>query len=87
MPATVGYVVAGWDNELLPEWNLGYVSLVGFAAITPTTVLFAPLGAKLAHALSRRWLSLLFGVFLFILFIQPFPLELFDFNNRLLFIT
>jgi len=27
------------------------------------------------------------GVFLFILFFQPFPLELDDFNNRLLFIT
>ena len=70
VPATVGYVIAGWDNQLLPEWNLGYVSLIGFVAITPATVLFAPLGAKLAHALSRRWLSLLFGIFLFIVAIR-----------------
>jgi hypothetical protein len=28
-----------------------------------------------------------FGVFLFILFFQPFPLELLDYNNRLLFVT
>jgi len=70
VPATAGYVIAGWNNELLPEWSLGYVSLVGFAAITPATVLFAPLGAKLAHALSRRWLSLLFGLFLFIVAIR-----------------
>jgi uncharacterized membrane protein YfcA len=70
VPATAGYVIAGWNNELLPEWSLGYVSVVGFAAITPATVLFAPLGAKLAHALSRRWLSLLFGLFLFIVAIR-----------------
>jgi len=70
VPATAGYVIAGWNNELLPEWSLGYVSLVGFAAITPATVLFAPLGAKLAHALSRRWLSLLFGFFLFVVAIR-----------------
>lgn len=28
-----------------------------------------------------------FGVFLFILFFQPFPLETLDFNNRLLYVT
>ena len=30
-------------------------------------------------------LSISFGVFLFVLFFQPFPLDKFDFNNRLLF--
>lgn len=28
-----------------------------------------------------------FGVFLFILFFQPFPLQMLDYNNRLLFVT
>lgn len=32
-------------------------------------------------------LSVSFGIFLFILFFQPFPLDKFDFNNRLLFIA
>jgi DNA-binding LytR/AlgR family response regulator len=32
----------------------------------------------------RLLLSISFGVFLFLLFFQPFPLEKFDFNNRLL---
>jgi hypothetical protein len=35
----------------------------------------------------RLLLSISFGIFLFILFFQPFPLERFDFNNRLLFIA
>lgn len=32
-------------------------------------------------------LSISFGVFLFILFFQPFPLSRFDFNNKLLFVA
>jgi len=32
-------------------------------------------------------LSISFGVFLFVLFFQPFPLDKFDFNNRLVFVT
>jgi DNA-binding LytR/AlgR family response regulator len=33
------------------------------------------------------FLTISFAVFLFVLFFQPFPLESFDFNNRLLFIA
>jgi len=36
--------------------------------------------------LSRLFL-ISFGVFLFILFFQPFPLQMLDYNNRLLFVT
>jgi DNA-binding LytR/AlgR family response regulator len=35
----------------------------------------------------RLFLSISFGIFLFVLFFQPFPLDRFDFNNRLLFIA
>jgi hypothetical protein len=35
----------------------------------------------------KLFLSMSFGVFLFILFFQPFPLERFDFNNRLLIVA
>ena len=70
LPATAGYVIAGWRNELMPAWSLGYVSAVGFLLITPATVLFAPVGARIAHALSRRWLSFLFGAFLLVVSIR-----------------
>ena len=66
VPATIGYIISGWDNTLLPAASLGYVNLLGFMVISPATVLFAPLGAKIAHALPRRQLSILFGIFLFI---------------------
>ncbi len=64
LPATVGFVVAGWGDARVPTGNLGYVSLIGFAAIAPATILTAPLGARIAHALSEKKLSVLFGVFL-----------------------
>jgi len=70
IPGTIGFIYAGWGNELLPIASLGYVNLVGFALIIPTTIAFAPLGAKLAHALPRRHLSLLFGLFLFLVAVR-----------------
>jgi len=70
LPATAGYIIAGWHHELLPGWMLGYVSVIGFFLITPTTVLFAPLGARIAHALSRRSLSFVFGLFLLVVSIR-----------------
>jgi len=70
LPATLGYVISGWDNALLPAASLGYVNVLGFALIAPATVLFAPLGAKIAHALPRRQLSTLFGLFLFIVAVR-----------------
>ena len=35
----------------------------------------------------KLFLSISFGVFLFVLFFQPFPLDQFDFNNRLLVVA
>jgi uncharacterized membrane protein YfcA len=57
-------MVAGFDDPRLPPASLGYVNLIGFALIAPTTIVTAPLGAAIAHGLSRRRLSLLFGLFL-----------------------
>jgi len=64
VPGTLGFIVNGWGDPRLPGGNLGYVNLIGVAAIAPATVLMAPLGAKIAHKLTRRQLSLAFGVFL-----------------------
>jgi uncharacterized membrane protein YfcA len=70
IPGALGFVYAGWGAEPLPAGSLGFVNLIGFAFIAPTTVLAAPLGAKLAHALSRRHLSLAFGSFLLLISIR-----------------
>lgn len=70
IPGAIGFVYAGWGNELLPAGSLGFVNLIGFALIAPTTVFAAPLGARLAHALSRRHLSLMFGMFLLLISVR-----------------
>jgi len=72
LPATIGFMVAGWGDARVPPASLGYVSLIGFACIAPATVLAAPLGAKIAHAFSGRRLSMLFGAFLVIASIRLF---------------
>lgn len=65
IPGTIGYLFARPDVEL-PWGTVGLVSLVGALVIAPCSWLTAPLGARLAHALSKRALSMAFGGFLFI---------------------
>lgn len=64
IPATAGYVYAGWGNEMLPSFSLGYVHLLAAALVIPFSMLTAPIGAKLAHALPKRLLEIAFGCFL-----------------------
>lgn len=64
IPGTIGFMVAGLGDPRVPPGSIGYVSLIGFACIAPATFLAAPLGARIAHGLSKRRLSLLFGLFL-----------------------
>ena len=64
IPGAISFVVSGWGAEGLPPFSLGHVSLLGFALIVPMTILSAPWGAKLAHALPVVWLKRAFAVFL-----------------------
>ncbi len=66
VPGTLAYLLAQTGDAVLPPGTVGLVSLVGLALIMPTTLLLAPLGARLAHLLSRRVLSAVFGGFLLI---------------------
>ena len=70
VPGTLGFMITGYGNPLLPADIIGFVNLIGLALIAPITVLAAPLGARLAHALDKRHLTLLFGSFLLIVAIR-----------------
>ena len=72
LPGAIAFVVSGWGDMRLPAGSLGYVSLVGFACIAPTTVLCAPLGAKIAHSFSADKLKVLFGLFLAVAAVRMF---------------
>lgn len=64
VPGTIGFVLGGLGHQELPPFSFGYLSLVGFALLTPTTVYFAPIGARIAHAINRRALRRVFALFL-----------------------
>lgn len=66
VPGTIGFIVSGWGDPRLPVGNVGYVNVIGFALISVTTLMTVPLGVKIAHRMSKRQLSVTFGVFLLI---------------------
>ncbi|MEX2496006.1 MAG: sulfite exporter TauE/SafE family protein [Woeseia sp.] len=72
IPGTIGFMVSGFDDARLPPGSIGYVNLIGFALISPMTFLAAPIGAAIAHRLSQRHLSLLFGIFLLLVSLRMF---------------
>ena len=63
----LGYLVMGWGKEGLPQDSLGFIYLPAFVAITIASMLFAPLGAALAHRLPVLVLKRVFAVFLALL--------------------
>jgi uncharacterized membrane protein YfcA len=68
---TIGFVIAGLAHqELMPPLSIGYVSLVGLALMGPVSTFFAPYGARIGHAMSRRKLETFFGIFLWLVAIR-----------------
>jgi uncharacterized membrane protein YfcA len=63
VPGTIGYLLAR-PGTGLPWLTVGFVSIAGLALIAPGSMMTATLGARAAHALSRRRLSQAFGAFL-----------------------
>lgn len=64
IPASIGFIWAGWGEAGLPPGSFGYVNLLAAAVVVPASVLAAPLGVKLAHGISRRKLEIAFATFL-----------------------
>jgi uncharacterized membrane protein YfcA len=61
----IGYMLAGLPQQAqMPPFSVGFVSLIGFALMAPVSSLTAPYGARLAHAMPRRWLEIALGIFL-----------------------
>lgn len=64
VPGTLGFIWSGFGIAGLPPFSVGYVSLPAVLLIVPTTFLFAPFGAMLAHSLNQKYLRLAFALFL-----------------------
>lgn len=72
IPGLIGYIIAGWSVENLPSYSSGFIFWPAVILVIPTTLIFAPIGAKLAHKLKRRQLEIGFGVFLILVAIRFF---------------
>ena len=70
VPGTIGFMIAGLQNNVDLPLSFGYVSLVGLLLITPITIIGAPIGVKFAHYLSKSKLNLLFGTFILFMSIR-----------------
>jgi uncharacterized protein len=67
---TLGYVLQGLRAEGLPSPSLGYVYLPALALVALTSMLAAPLGARVAHRLPVKRLRIVFALVLYALAIR-----------------
>lgn len=72
VPGLIGYIIAGWGVDNLPTYSSGFIYWPAVILVIPTTLIFAPIGAKLAHRLKRRQLEISFGVFLILVALRFF---------------
>jgi uncharacterized protein len=74
IPGALGYIYAGWPAAahypdvaaLQFPLALGYVSLIGAVLAMPMSLMTAPLGVRVAHAMSKKTLERAYGTYLLI---------------------
>ncbi len=62
LPATIGFIISGWNVEGRPNLSIGYVNVLGFITVAALAFFTIPMGAKLAHKMSQKKLKLIFGI-------------------------
>ena len=63
LAGALGYIISGM-GQVSGDWMLGWVYLPAFAAIMAASILFAPVGVKVAHRIAPLPLRRSFGVLL-----------------------
>lgn len=61
---SIGFIISGINNPLLPEWSLGYVYLPALLGLVLTSSVFAVVGVKFATKLPVQTLKKCFAIFL-----------------------
>lgn len=64
LAGALGFAWTGWSEPGLPPGSTGYVYWPAFGGIALTSVLLAPVGARLAHSLPVRTLQRVFALLL-----------------------
>lgn len=69
VPAVIGFLLVDMQMEV-PPFTIGAVNLIAFFVIIAMTLITAPWGVKLAHAMDAKPLKRAFGVFLVVVAIN-----------------
>ena len=64
VPSVIGFLLLPIAQENMPPFTIGAVNLPAFAVVIAMTLITAPYGAKLAHAMDPKPLKRVFAVFL-----------------------
>jgi uncharacterized membrane protein YfcA len=67
IPGALGYVVSGWNHPGLPPLSFGYVSLIGFALLTPLSLMTVRFGVTLAHQMQNRQMEMALAAYLILI--------------------
>ncbi len=66
IPGLFGYIIAGWGEQGLPPFSTGFINWIAVGLIIPVTMVMAPIGVRIAHALTKRQLNIGLGIFLIV---------------------
>lgn len=72
VPGTLAFIVTGFDEGGLPFGSFGYVNLIAVLALVPSSLIFAPIGARVAHTIPHLVLRRCFAGFLLITSLRMF---------------
>ncbi len=69
-PATIGFIIAGYDKLDEIPYTIGYINWLCWLLIVPITVFIAPFGAKATHIINVKLLRKIFAVVMLIISIK-----------------
>ena len=64
VPSVLGFLLVDLPPEVVPPFTVGAVNIAAFLVVVSMTLITAPLGAKIAHAMDPKPLKRVFGGFL-----------------------
>ena len=67
---TIGYIIAGWNIQELPEYSLGFIYLPAVFSIMLTSIPMAKVGVQISQKLPVNKLITYFGIFLLMLAVK-----------------
>ncbi len=64
------YNLSGQPTVKIHDWQIGYILFPLVLPLIAAAVVFAPLGVKLSHTVSQKWIRLIFAMFVAVVLVQ-----------------